>query len=270
MRLLIAFLFLIQGWLHAQDVTGTWNSTYSLVRDTYILHSSGVAKYIHSGDLAGIVRQGAYSVRSDSVFIVFDTTLDGTHPVMRENRKPLACCDTLIRDHPERLSKSFGAYRLNLYRVDRALKDLNVDDAGRLSFSIEHFGDTVSLLHQQPGVGLKTVAQWSREGSERMIIEDFQLAFHNGKNEFWLVVKQFPMDEVLTVFRYNVDRAPIKIKKKRVKDVICLSGRTYYTLLNEAGEVLLEGSGCAIDCSSLEKGRYLLRFDQQEAYIVKK
>ena len=239
------------------NITGTWKQPRAIHVRHYTFDSGTTFKQDEYGDLSEYHFTGHYSVRKDSIFLAYDTT------ITFQNKKVLPAPDTLLILNKNVIKVNDYLY---IFNEDRSESKLSVDNSGVLNYKIKNFGDTFLLQHYVFYKWL-TTDTFVNADSVFLILRNYQLPLHSGKNTF-RIKSQFDK-EYVKPFEVESKTDKITIDSKKVFDKIHLSGKTYYELYDNYGTIIKKGTGDTIDCSNLQTGHYYLNFDNETAKIKK-
>lgn len=152
------------------------------------------------------------------------------------------------------------------------VEEINVDDeqilswqttneTGKLTFVIEQYkwGEWVKVGEVQ-GTGTPSVNSYK-----------FKVKTHSGENKFRVYQTDFRgKKRVSKVVTYNSTQPQVTFYPKKVRRDIVFSGETSYEVIDHYGNLVKKGSGAKVDCSSLKKGFYYLKFDNRSETFNKK
>jgi len=96
---------------------------------------------------------------------------------------------------------------------------------------------------------------------------------YSGENQFRIYQIDHMMKKNISdtiVINYEKDPVDVLSKMKRVKNKIEFSAETKYVIINQYGEVVVDGFGSEIDVSELSKGDYFLNFENEYRSFKKK
>lgn len=152
------------------------------------------------------------------------------------------------------------------------VEEINVDDdetltwqttgeTGKLTFIIEQFkwGEWVKVGEVQ-GNGTPSVQSYK-----------FKVKTHSGENKFRVYQKDYTgKKRVSNVVTYNSRKEKITFYPKKVRKDIIFSSETSFEVVDHYGNLVKKGSGTKVDCSSLKKGFYYLKYDNATETFNKK
>jgi hypothetical protein len=101
----------------------------------------------------------------------------------------------------------------------------------------------------------------------------FELAFesHSGKNLFRLKYTDYDgYAHYSDNIRYTSRTPAINLLADKVKTTLDFSDITQYEILDMTGNILLYGKDVSVDISELDKGKYLVNFDNKTTEFVKR
>jgi len=101
----------------------------------------------------------------------------------------------------------------------------------------------------------------------------FELAFesHSGKNLFRLkYIDNDGYNHFSDNIRYTSRTPAINLLSDRVKTTLDFSDITQYEILDMTGNILLYGKDVSVDINELDKGKYLVNFDNKTTEFIKR
>ncbi|HOY38990.1 MAG: hypothetical protein KBB11_08440 [Bacteroidales bacterium] len=171
------------------------------------------------------------------------------------------CAPKIINPEVLKPITTFTVTAINI--TGNVLNFSTTGETSKIPFQVEQFRwnrwITVATVEGKGGPGENTytaaILPSSGENRYRVIQKD-----HLYRTRF--------SDEYL----YTNTQEPVVVtsKLKKVKTEITLSAASMYYVVNSFGATVLEGSGEAIDVSSLPKGKYILAYDATSVGFTKK
>jgi hypothetical protein len=241
------------------DITGIWKQPRAIHVRNYTFNNNGTFKHDEFGDLSEFHLTGQYTIRKDSIFLIYDTILD-INIAYRKTKFPN---DTLFIINKNVIKVNEYLY---VFNEDRDDYTLTTDNNGVLNYKNKNFGDTIYLQHYVFYKWL-TVDTFVSADSLFITIKDYQLPLHSGKNQFR--IKSQYDNEYAKPFYVESNKDKINIDSKKVTDKIHFSGQTYYELYDSTGKLISKGTADTVDCSTLSRGNYILNYDNNWTEIKK-
>ncbi|MBC7451419.1 MAG: hypothetical protein H7259_08020, partial [Cytophagales bacterium] len=236
-------------------LAGKWSTSLDFTSCTYTFDSSNTVTIDWRSCMSRYRRSGHYYVHQDSIFINLDSLTDLGKQLNRTNaQRTLPYKDTLfiIGAHEIKIGKN-----TSVYNTPYDEGTFSITDTGLLTFTLRAYVG-ILLIQQVRFYTWQTVdTLLSPKSYFYFDLQQYKLPMHSGANEFRI------MNEGKIVKTFTVDSkvAKVTLHRKRIKDRIVFSSATCYELMDVYGHTLLKGTSTTIDCSSLPKGTYFLKYD---------
>ncbi len=242
------------------EIVGLWKSPRDIAVVHFKFDSSGTVARDNYGDISDFHFTGHYSVRKDSIIIVYDTLTTLQRKIYRTQASKIDN-DTLliINKNKIRVNKY-----LFVYNQDREEVIFKADSTGLLTYKVKDFDDQF-LLSQFRFNQWVVIDTLSSPDNDYLDIKNYQLPIHSGTNEFRIIIS----NKILKRFTVQSVKPIVKLSTKKVTDKIKFSSPTYYELFDSYGKLLMSGTADTIDCSKLTEGHYYINYDTQTAKIKK-
>lgn len=144
---------------------------------------------------------------------------------------------------------------------EKVLNWKTTGETGKLSFIIEQYkwGEWVKV-GEVKGNGTPSIQSYK-----------FKVTTHSGENKFRVYQKDYTgKKKTSKVVTYNSQDPAVTFYPKKVRKDIVFSRTTFYEVLDKYGNLVKKGVGTNLDCSSLKKGFYYLKYDNTSQTFNKK
>ncbi len=250
-KLFVLLIVQISSTIFGQnnDIIGTWKQPRSIHVRNYQFNNNGIFKHDEFGDLSEFHLTGKYTVHNDSIYLVYDTIIE----INKTYKKLIPANDTLfiVNENVIQVNKY-----LYIFNKERNEQNFSITSNTILNFSIKNFGDTLQL---QQHLFNKWVTISTYIGSDSIIIKNQVLQLHSGLNKFR--IKSNFCYHPIKQFELKSNNEKIKLGSKKIYDKINFSSQTTYQLYNIDGKLILQGNSNFVDCTFLQKGKYILNYD---------
>jgi len=237
-------------------IKGVWRTPSDFSVTTYTFDSLGKATYNQRGCMSRVAFNGSYILHKDTIFIQYDTLSQELQKIYRSNSRTKKT-DTLIWINPHKI-KIYPYPTVFIYDQSRDEQVLTLKPNGLFTYKVRHFGDTFTIKEFMYNEW-KTIDTLINPGEEYINPVDYPLFLHSGLNEFIICANNIRINEISV----EAEKPEVKIIKKTVTNLLTFSDTTIYEVQDRYGNKLLSGKGKTIDCRKLEKGKYILKFDNR-------
>jgi hypothetical protein len=153
-----------------------------------------------------------------------------------------------------------------------AVQDINVSDDKTLSWtSTQESGKLTYIVEQFKWNGWVKVGEVEGNGNPTVQNYKFKVETHSGENKFRIYQTDYTKKKrVSKEVVYNSNSPKITFYPKKVRKDIVFSGKTTFEIYDTYGNIVKKGAGETLDCSTLKKGFYYLKFDNEVGTFNKK
>lgn len=152
------------------------------------------------------------------------------------------------------------------------VQEINIDDDETLSWqTTNETGKLTFVIEQFKWGSWVKVGEVEGNGNPSVQSYKFKVKTHSGENKFRVYQKDYTgKKRVSEEVTYNSTKEKITFYPKKVRNDIIFSGETSYEVVDHYGNLVKKGSGNKVDCSSLKKGFYYLKYDNTSETFNKK
>lgn len=152
------------------------------------------------------------------------------------------------------------------------VEDINVNDEKTLSWSTtKESGKLTFVVEQYKWDGWVKVGEVKGNGNASIQSYKFKIETHSGENKFRVYQKDYTgKKRVSKEVVYNSSSPKVTFYPKKVRKDIVFSTQTTFEVYDTYGNIVKKGAGELLDCSTLKKGFYYLKFDNEVGTFNKK